>query len=122
MVSLKRHSIMTFELTPRGRWIDRQGSQLFIGQSAAGSTLDFCAQSLDQFRRTFVRVHWLAAQTRTIAAMQSFARCREEIDILARRLFRRASGPAKNPGGANTDVENPFKTRITINQRAIHRV
>ncbi len=62
----------------------------------------------------------MASQTGTISALQRFTRAREEIDILLRRFFRRAGGPAKNSGRTHPDKKNAFKTRVSIHERAIH--
>ena len=64
----------------------------------------------------------MATEARPVTAMQRFARRREKIDVLAGRLFRRASGPAENPGRADPDEKNSFEARIAINERAIHRI
>src|ERR1700682_2792741 len=122
MVSLECHSIVSLELPSRRGWIDRDRRKFFVRQPAARGTFDFRAQALNQFGWTFARIHRMAAQTGTITAVQCFTRCREKIRILARRLFRRASWPAKNSGSPHANVENAFEAGITIYQGAIHRV
>src|SRR5947208_9108805 len=114
MISLKSHSVMPFKLPARGGWIDRDRCQFLVRQPTAGRALDLGAQALDQFGRTFVRIHRIAAQTWTITALQRFVRCREEIDILLRRLFRAAGRPAENSRRAHRDKKYAFETRIAI--------
>src|SRR5207237_9116841 len=41
MISLKSHSVMPFELTSRGRWIDRQRTQLLVFKSSVRRALHF---------------------------------------------------------------------------------
>src|SRR4029078_3864922 len=43
MISLKRHSVVAFELTSRGRGIDRQRGQFFVCKPSAGRALHFSA-------------------------------------------------------------------------------
>src|SRR5947207_2824961 len=90
MIRLKGHSVVAFELPARCRWINRQCGQLLVRKPSSRSALDFGTEALNQFRRTFTWLHRIATQTRTISALQRFARTREEIDVLSRRLFRRA--------------------------------
>src|SRR5437667_8367188 len=111
---------MAFELASRGGWIDSHRCQFLVGQTSTRCALDFSAQSLDQLRWSFVRIHWMAAQARTIAAMQRFTRGCEKIDILARWLLRRASGPAKDSSRANAGVKDSLKAGIATHQGAIH--
>src|SRR5207245_6948098 len=103
IVSLECHSIVSLELPPRRGWIDGHRRKLFVRQPTARGVFDFRAQARNQFGRTFARIHRMAAQTRTITAVQCFTRCREKIHILARRLFRRASWPTKNSGSPHAD-------------------
>src|SRR5881392_1210800 len=110
MISLKSHSVMALELPARGRGINRQGGELFIGQAAVGRALDLCAQAFDQFRRGFVCIHWIATKTGAITAMQRLVGRREKIDILAGRLFGRASGATEDSGSAHADKENSLET------------
>src|SRR5947207_12003964 len=118
MISLKRHSVMSLELASRCGWIDRHPRELFIRQPSTGSAFDFRAQPFDQLRGAFVRIHGMAAQTGTIAAMQSLTWRRKKIDILARRFFGRARWSAENSCRADADKKNAFKTRVAIHQRA----
>src|SRR5436190_97824 len=74
-----------------------------------------------KFRRTFTWLHRIATQTRTISALQRLARTRKKINILSRRLFRRAGGPAENSRRAHSDKKYAFEARVAIHERAIHR-
>ena len=121
MISLKGHSIMPFELTARGRGIDRQRRQFLVCEPPARGALDLRTETLDQFGRTLVWIHRVAAQTGTITADQRLTRCREEIDVLACWLFRRTGRPAENSRRTHSDKKYAFKTRIAVHQRAIHR-
>src|SRR5437899_11049418 len=96
MIRLKGHSIMAFELSPRRGGIDRHCRKFFVCHASTRRTLDFSAQTLNQFRWTFARFGRMTPQTRTIPALNRFYRGSKKIDILSRRLFRRAGGPAKN--------------------------
>src|SRR5438093_13532017 len=120
MIRLKGHSVVAFELPARCRWINRQFCQFLVRKPSSRSALDFGTEALNQFRRTFTWLHRVATQTGTISTLQRFARTREEIDILSRRLFRRASGPAENSRRAHSNKEYAFETRIAIHERAIH--
>src|SRR5205823_13931618 len=95
MISLKRHPVVAFELTSRGRGIDRQPRQFLVSEASARGAFDFDSEAFDQFGRTLIRIHWMAAQAGTITAFQCFTRSRGEIDILTRRLFRRAGRTAE---------------------------
>src|SRR6202040_4227742 len=95
MVSLECHSIVSLELPSRCGWIDCHRRKFFVRQPTVRGTFDFRAQALNQFGRTFVWIHRMAAQTGTITAVQCFTRRCEKIDILARRFFRCARWPAK---------------------------
>src|SRR5207245_4726393 len=103
------HSIMAFELSARGRGINCQRRQLLVRQPTTRRTLDFSAQTLNQFRWTFARFGRMTPQTRTIPALNRFYRGSKKIDILSRRLFRRAGGPAKNSRRAHSDKNMPSK-------------
>src|SRR6266536_2126841 len=103
MIRLKGHSIMAFELSPRRGRINRHRCQFLVRQPATRRTLDFSAQTLNQFRWTFARFGRMTPQTRTIPALNRFYRGSKKIDILSRRLFRRAGGPAKKPARENVD-------------------
>src|SRR5207247_2303793 len=83
------------------------------------SALDFGTEALNQFRRTFTWLHRIATQTRTISALQRLARTRKKINILSRRLFRRAGGPAENSRRAHSDKKYAFEARVAIQERAI---
>src|SRR5438046_10712079 len=120
MIRLKGHSVVAFELPARCRWINRQCGQLLVRKPSSRSALDFGTEALNQFRRTFTWLHRVATQTGTISTLQRLARTREEIDILSRRLFRRAGGPAKNSRRAHSDKKYAFEARVAIHQRAIH--
>src|SRR5207247_11290411 len=50
VIRLKRHSIMTLELSPRGGWIDRERCQFLVRQPAAGSGLHFRGLTLAHVR------------------------------------------------------------------------
>ena len=69
MISLKRHSVVAFELTSRGRGIDRQTRQFLVGEPSVRGAFDFDSEALDQFRRTLIRIHWMASQAGTITAL-----------------------------------------------------
>src|SRR5438552_5274351 len=120
MISLKGHPVVAFELPARGGWINRQRRQFLVRKPSSRSALDFGTEALNQFRRTFTWFHRVATQTGTISTLQRFARTREEIDILSRRLFGRACGPAENSRRAHSNKEYAFETRIAIHERAIH--
>src|SRR5207253_10348121 len=105
LVSMTRHSIMSFELSSRRGRIDRHRGKLFIRQPPIGRAFHFSAQALDQSRGAFVRIHGMAAQTGTLAAVQCLTRGREKIDILACRFFGRARWPAENSRRAHADKE-----------------
>src|SRR6266404_114070 len=121
MISLKCHSIMPFELPTRRGWIDCHGRQFLVRYASVRRALNFSAQSLDQFGRTFVWIHRMATQTRTITFVQRLTGRRKKIDIFSRRLFRRARWPAKNSRRAHPDQKYAFETRIALQQGAIHR-
>src|SRR4029450_13522146 len=121
MIRLKRHSVMTLELASRGGWIDSHRCQFLVGQASTRCALDFSTQALDQFGRTFVRIHRMTTQTGTITIMQPLGRGCEKIDILARRLFRRASRPAENSCRAHSNKKYAFEARVAVHQCAIHR-
>jgi len=109
MIRLKRHSIMTLELSARRRGINGKRGQFFVGQPPTRSAFDFSAQLLDQLRRSLAWIHRPAAQARPVAAMQRFTGCREKINIHACRFFCRTGGPAEYPGRAHTNEKNAFK-------------
>src|SRR5947199_7837634 len=121
MISLKGHPVVAFELPARGGWINCQRRQFLVRKPSSRSALDFGTEALNQFRRTFTWLHRVATQTGTISTLQRLARTREEIDILSRRLFRRAGGPAKNSRRAHPDKKYAFEARVAIYERAIHR-
>src|SRR5262249_12663949 len=112
MISLKGHSVVAFELTARGRGIDRQRRQLLVCKASARGALDLRTKTLNQFGRAQVWIHGMTAQAGTITTLQRFVRCCEEIDILTRRLFCRAGRPAENSRRTHSDKKYAFKTRV----------
>jgi hypothetical protein len=105
---------MTLELASRGGWIDSHRCQFFVCQTSTRCALDFGPQALDQFGRTFARIHRMTAQTRPIPIVECLAWCCEKIYVFSRRLFRRASRPAENSSRAHANEEDSFEARVAI--------
>jgi hypothetical protein len=122
LISLEGETVVAQEPATHARGIQSLGPQIRILPPARWVRFDLLKELLDPFGRCTMWLHGIASPAGAITSDERIAHGRIELDVLAKRFFRRAGWAAENAGGSDGGEEYAIERRIALGQRAVHRV